>query len=309
MEIEYIGICFISGQALFKGIVMIKAVMVDLDGTLLNDNKEISKHTVDTILEFQEKGGLFVVNTGRGYATASKFLKEVGISCDYICLSGAATYTADGACVMQDVMDKKEVEIIRNLEKKYHLYVNYLTSKGALSEITYEMLKGYYLHEAHMREAYCDVSEGELLKPYANILSYVQYEINIDEVIAEGLPIYKMVLMSMDLEVLEEVKKELAQYSDFAVAWTSKSSCEVNASRVNKGQAALVYMVAKDIDMQELMVIGDSENDISMLKMSFGKTVAMANADESIKNICSDVTLSNNEDGVAYAMEQWAWKE
>ena len=57
--------------------------------------------------------------------------------------------------------------------------------------------------------------------------------------------------------------------------------------------------------MEEIMVIGDSENDLAMLNKPFGKTVAMGNAEDDIKAICSEVTLTNEEDGVAWAIEKW----
>ena len=67
---------------------MIKAVLADMDGTLLNSEGKITEKTVHAIKEFQNEGGIFAINSGRGYQTASKLVKGAGIECDYIALSG-----------------------------------------------------------------------------------------------------------------------------------------------------------------------------------------------------------------------------
>ena len=56
--------------------------------------------------------------------------------------------------------------------------------------------------------------------------------------------------------------------------------------------------------MDEIMVFGDSLNDYSMLSMDFGATIAMENADAEVKKVCKYITKSNEEDGVAYAIEE-----
>ena len=81
---------------------MIKAVLVDMDGTLLNDQGQITEKTANAIKEFQKKGGIFAINSGRGYQTASKLVKSAGIECDYICLSGAGIFDKDGNCLRFD---------------------------------------------------------------------------------------------------------------------------------------------------------------------------------------------------------------
>lgn len=290
---------------------MIKTVIVDMDGTLLNDKNQITEYTVSVIKEFQENGGTFAINTGRSYTSTIKILKEAGIKCDCICLSGAAIYDDEGNCILNDTMKDSEIRIVRELERKHGLYVNYLTTHGVLSENTYENAQKHYLNEARIlsRNANNEFNEEEALKKYQWILDMVQYETDIEQKINSGVQVYKMTVMSMDEEVLQAAKKEIKEYPSLIAASTFPTNFEVNASRVDKGFATIEYICYKGFMPEEAMVIGDSENDIPMFKLSFGKKIAMENADECVKQICTDVTSSNIEDGVAHAIKKWGLKD
>ena len=290
---------------------MIKLVMVDLDGTLLTPEKKITEKTIQVIKEFQQKGGVFVVNTGRGYATASKIVKEVGISCDYICLSGAGIYDDSGKCIKNDYMTEEEVLVVREIEKKYGISINYLTSEGAFSETTKERAVHYYLQEeiAAAEKTEENIDKEKVLEKYQGILNYIKYGSNMTEVLQDGANVFKAVIMSENMDSFQKAKEELVSSMKFKVAMSSASSMEVNSMRVDKGNAAIDYIKSKGIQMNEVMAIGDSENDYAMLALPFGKTVAMENAEKEIKAICSDITKSNLEDGVAYAIEEWVLHE
>ena len=69
------------------------------------------------------------------------------------------------------------------------------------------------------------------------------------------------------------------------------------------------YILSKGFTPEEVMVIGDSENDRAMFDVPFGKKVAMANASDEIKEISTDITASNVEDGVALAILKWALQD
>jgi len=289
---------------------MIKAVLVDMDGTLLNDQGQITEKTANAIKEFQKKGGIFAINSGRGYQTASKLVKGAGIECDYICLSGAGIFDKDGNCLMCDFMTREEVMIVRNIEKKYDLYVNYLTEEGAFCEGSKERATKHYLMEAKIlaEDAGQEIIEEEAIKKYQGILNYVKYDSDIDALIESGTPIFKMAIMAKDMETLSMAKDDFWNYPELCVASTFRTNIEVNADRVDKGLTGIQYAKMKGILPEEVMVIGDSENDLPMLVQPFGMAVAMGNGSSDIKEVCTHETLSNNEDGVAYAIEKWALK-
>ena len=295
---------------LYEGYAMIKAVIVDMDGTLLDDKNAVSEYTVSVIKEFQKQGGVFVINTGRSYVSASKIVKGAGISCDYICLSGAAVYNAEGECIFCDALTSEEIQAIRKLEEKNAVYVNYLTAEGVFSECSKEIAKQYYFKEASLlaQKANKEFHEEEAAQKYQWILDMVHYNTDMNQKIKEELPIYKAVVMGMNEPDTEKVETEIQNHATLLIAATSPLSQEINAMRVDKGRAILEYISKNGILPEEVMVIGDSENDIPMFQPSFGKKIAMANAIEELKQRSTDVTASNTEDGVAYAIETWGLK-
>ena len=286
---------------------MIKVVMVDMDGTLLNEYAQITEHTAKVVKDFQKRGGLFVINTGRSYQTACNLVKKAGIDCDYICLSGAGIYDHNGRCVWNDSMDIDSIQIVREMEKKYNLYVNYLTDIGVCSALKKNVGTQYYLKEAMAKANFSGAGTDakEEFKRYQNIIDIVKYEQDIDDIIKREIPIYKMAIVAGNKEELNGAKKELSSYEELKVVSSDLMSIEVNSSRVDKGAAALQYIREKGFAMEEVMAIGDNENDLAMLSLPFGCTVAMGNASEQIKEICRKTTLANTVDGVAYAIEQW----
>ena len=286
---------------------MIKIVAIDMDGTLLNNEGKVTARTAAAIRKYQEMGGIVVINTGRAFPMAAKIIRTAGISCDYICLNGAAVYDTDGTCLSSVSMSYEDICLLRQVEQKHHVFIDYLTSEGALTSGTRAFTEDHYIYQAiaMAEEAGKTTTKEAALARFHSILNSIQFECDIESRIEQNVSFFKVVIVAMDPHILSEIKTLLKDMPQFAVSSSFKTNIEVTASHVNKGRTLIEYAAAKGISMEEIMVIGDSENDLAMLNKPFGKTVAMGNAEDEIKDICSEVTLSNEEDGVAWAIEKW----
>ena len=115
---------------------------------------------------------------------------------------------------------------------------------------------------------------------------------------------YKIFIFAEDVELLGQLSAELRENPAIAVASSFVYNQEITAVEAQKGPVLKEYIESLGYTMDEVMVLGDSLNDYSMISMDFGATVAMGNAVPEIKEAAKYITKSNNEFGVAYAIDQ-----
>ena len=106
------------------------------------------------------------------------------------------------------------------------------------------------------------------------------------------------------MDQLEKLSDELRENPAIAVASSFIYNQEITAVEAQKGPVLKEYIESLGYTMDEVMVLGDSLNDYSMISMDFGATVAMGNAVPEIKNAAKYITKTNNEFGVAYAVDE-----
>lgn len=105
-------------------------------------------------------------------------------------------------------------------------------------------------------------------------------------------------------DVKWKIVNELSEDARLELSNSSPTNIEVNAVGINKAKALEKICKLNDITMEEVMTIGDSLNDIKMIKEA-GLGVAMGNAQEEVKKTADWITATNEEDGVAKAIEHW----
>ena len=128
---------------------------------------------------------------------------------------------------------------------------------------------------------------------------------NVLDVIKEEKPsIYKFVFIEDDVVKLSNFRKEISSLQGINVSSSWHNNLEIMNEGVSKG-SSLEYLGSKlNIDKSQIVAIGDNENDISMLKIA-GLAVAMKNGEDSIKEYSHIITDTNDEDGVAKAIEKY----
>ncbi|RHW40271.1 HAD family phosphatase [Neobacillus notoginsengisoli] len=280
---------------------MIRCIASDMDGTLLTAGQEITPETKEAIFKAQQLGVEFVVATGRSYQEARFVLEEAGVSCPMICVNGAEVRDADGAVVSTSALGTEEARDIAARLAANGVYFELYTNKGtytdsyakALEIITNIVLSANPGTEFEKAAA---VAEERFRKGLIEKVGDYQ------EVFGDpDTKILKLLAFSLESDKLDAAKTDLEGIQDIAISSSGADNLEITAIGAQKGLALKKFVEGKGISLQETMALGDNYNDVSMFER-VGVSVAMENAPGEIKELCSRITETNEESGVAKAI-------
>lgn len=280
-----------------------KLIATDLDGTLLNEKGEISVENAQAIHEAMDYGIKFVVATGRSYDAANKALQAAGISCPVICLNGANTYSIDKKMLRNAPMDLEISRKIQAMCQEEDIYFELFTNNGVYST-SREQFIGVMIDI--LTSTHPDIPEDEIRAAAQQRFQNeeVKFVHNYDDLfLMDSLKIYKILAFSLQKEKLNKVSSQLEKETKLAITSSGDINLEFNHPDAQKGIALEALATNMGIQMKDVMALGDNFNDVSMLQMA-GIGVAMENATEEIKELCQYTTKSNNEHGVAIAVEK-----
>ncbi len=262
---------------------MIKAVFIDIDETLTNSQREVTEKTKSEIKKCVENGVKIILTSGRSRREAMDFQEQIGTSPYIVSSNGASAYDAEnGVEIYNERIDPQMVlQLIKHSrENGYRIKLNY---KDLL-----------VMNEA----AYPDEKDKE-----------VSYE-ELERVAVEE-QVVQCVITSTDFEKMKVFRDYIKnECVGIAVANESKRFknpdlkpsrnyyCDVASSKVSKGNAVKAVCEYFQIKPEEIVPIGDGENDLSMFELT-PNSVAMGNSLPEIKEKANYVTASNDEDGVA----------
>lgn len=264
----------------------LKLIALDIDGTLTDDNKKITPVTRDILLGIQKKDVCLVLASARPtpglYETAKQLhLQEhQGILMAYN--GGKIVRASNGQTLSEIHMDKENTRnLLRYLES---LPVTVILDDGAQFYVTDA---GGFKVEYECRNNCMKCTEVDNL---ADFLSFSPVKL----------------LLSVDPDQIFEIQRTIAAHldDDLVVVRTAPFYLEIIPSKINKGEGLRDICSHMGISLTDTVAFGDSENDIPMLKAA-GCGIAMGNAEEAVKNAADKVTLSNNEDGIAYAIKNF----
>lgn len=263
-----------------------KMLVLDVDGTLLNDNKEISKRTLATLRKVQQMGVRIMLASGRptyGLLALGKELELDTYNGYVMSYNGARVIrAADGATIFERRINP---ELIPYLEKK--------ANKNGFGIMTYneDCIVTNMPDNPHIK------AEAKLNG--MKIVYEEHFSIAIDFIPC------KCMLVSDDEEALVGLENHWKRRLDgvLDVFRSEPFFLEVVGCRVNKANTLAAVMEMEGIKTDEIVVFGDGVADVTMLQLaSLG--IAMGNAPSSVKRCADYITLSNNEDGVAVAVEK-----
>lgn len=263
-----------------------KMIALDLDGTLTNSKKEISEHTKQTLIDIQKEGKIVVLATGRPIQGAVNIAKQLELD-----VYGGYILSFNGGviknCKTDEIVFQAElpVDLIPRLGEASRRYqVPILTYKGD-AIITEDTTDKYVRLEAAINKM-----PVEELHDFAKEVTF---------------PVTKclMVAEGWILEgILPQMQKE---FGDVLNIFRSEPYfMEVTPPGVDKAKSLERLLKLTGVEREELIACGDGFNDVSMIQYA-GLGVAMANAQDAVKAVADEVTLSNDEDGVALIVEKY----
>ncbi|PEW11890.1 hydrolase [Priestia megaterium] len=258
-----------------------KCISIDLDGTLLNSQHEISEENVKTLKELREQGHSIILNTGRAYADVIKLKAVQNMEVPIFCINGSVLYSKTRELLYEATISvstyKKIFSTLNEIGVGILVYTNYGGFPSTFPP----------LHNKSKEE-----------------LATLFQEYNYDEILnKDNLKIYKLIALVQyeQLEKVEEVKRALADQFDISMASSFPNNVEITSNEAHKGKAILRYQQMMNLNFEEIFAFGDGGNDLAQFEVAT-TSVAMGNAPLDIQQKADLITKTNDEDGFAYAV-------
>lgn len=239
----------------------IKLIALDMDGTLLKDNQDVSEPTKEVIKKALAKGIHVLLSTGRSIDTCYPYAEALNLSSYLITANGGEIYTMEKELLDQHLLPTETIENMWNLGQETGVDMWMIATDGV------------YRNDSPPQ----NLSDHQWLKFGCN---------------------------TTDQNKLDFMIKELSHMEGLELTNSLPTNIEANPAGVSKAAALQFVCERIGITMAEIMAVGDSLNDIKMIQEA-GVGVAMGNAQEAIKNVADFVTDTNNNDGVAKAIEHF----
>lgn len=263
-------------------------IALDLDGTLTNSEKNITPRTFAALMKAQREGVRLVLASGRptfGIAALANQLQLADYGGYVLSYNGGRIIDwCEKTVIFSQVVDPKLVSILYDFAEKAQLpIVTYLPEAILASKN-----EGVYLAE-----------EARINRmPVVVAQNFVEEAMQI----ASGSTKF---LIPGEPELLIQLESEMkaALSEQMEVFRSAPFFLELPPKGIDKAQSLQRLLTHLGLERESLMAFGDGFNDLSMIQFA-GQGVAMANAVEEVKSIADFVTTSNEEDGIAHALEQ-----
>ena len=269
----------------------IRMIVVDLDGTLLNSQNEVSPRNIQALRSAAARGVEILPCTGRVQGE-SIFVCEALQVCRYLA-------TCNGSLIY-DLQQKKQLQCTSmSLETALQL-IDILERNEVFYQI-YGVNDSYCSHRSMQR-----IDHSGVIQSYID--AYRDTQILFDDFTQlakrDGVVALKFFASSTDIPTITRVRHEIDQVPGIRTTSSLPHNIEILCDGIDKFTAIAQFAKTLGIAPQEMMALGDSENDINLVQHA-GIGVAMENGVPEIKQVADFVAPSNNADGVAVAVERF----
>ena len=266
------------------GDVMQKYIFLDVDGTLLDSNtKQIPQSAINAIHLAHNNGHKLYLCSGRTILEMKPFMH---LPLDgYICAAGGQIHQ-NNEMIFDYTFQHEDVVKLLQFCKNHDLHIKVETDHGSyLDDVTYDIFTRYFDFTEQQMDDYHFFHYKGIVNRVGKMSIFYENEDIVKE-LESTFPAYSFPKIP--------VKKEGMYYP--AVECSHKS--------INKGNAVRYVMNYNHIDMKQSIGIGDSLNDLELIK-TCSLSIAMGNAIEEIKQLADDVTTSVDQDGIYNAFKKY----
>jgi Cof subfamily protein (haloacid dehalogenase superfamily) len=262
-----------------------KMIVTDMDDTLLNSEGKISRENKEAIMKIQKMGIKFVLASGRPTFAMKEFAKELELD-----RYGSYMLSYNGAIITECATDKIWLEEKLTVEDAHKIYD--LSKEHNVHLLTYVDEK----ITAETTSEYIDVEVDLTGMPYRKVDCF-------KSTVTE--PVVKCIMLEKP-EYLKEVEKKLNELlkGEYSLAISKPFFLEVMKKGIDKGASLLKLAHKLDIKPEEIIGVGDSYNDLTMLEVA-GMPVAVENAKVEVKNMAKFISTSHNDHALKTVIEKF----
>ena len=273
----------------------IKLIALDLDGTLLNSEKQLSEKDAGALEKAVAQGIEIVPATGRFFRGMPQVIRELPFVRYVISVNGAQVYDAeaDKTVCSSEIPLSRALSVMEKLDGLDVIYDCYQDGWGWMTQSLYDKAEEYAanIHSLKMIR--------ELRTPVPELKAELE---------KRGRGIQKIQIFFKDMTLRKQALAELPrEFSDLAVTTSIVNNIEINSRGATKGIALEKLAQYLEIPIESTVAFGDDTNDITMLQAA-GIGVAMGNADEKVKSSADYITLDCDDSGVAHALRHFLWE-
>jgi len=272
----------------------IKLILLDLDGTLLNSDKQLPPENYAALEKAQKMGVHIVPCTGRFFDGMPQVVRDLPFFRYAITVNGAQIYDRETDTVLHrcEISPEDAQRVYARLETLPVIYDCFMDGWGYMDRKNYDRIDEF------IPIPWMSQMVKELRKPVDDFRSFMR---------AQNKGAQKIQMFFRDMEERKRCWADLArEFPDLIVTSSLANNVEINAKNASKGEALRVLCRHLGLDISQSMAFGDSSNDLPMIEAA-GLGVAMGNAAEELKAAAGYITDTNDNAGVAKAMEKFVF--
>lgn len=268
----------------------IKLVASDLDGTLLNKNKEITPRLFAALKKLDELGIYFVPSTGRPFGTVPQAIKELPFLKYVITSNGATIYDAvEQKNIIENYLTPEAVDAVIEIARELPVITEYfIEGKAYIAKKVYDDLSPFDLTESHVT----------YIKNSRTPVEDFWNEMKRNNTVLENIN-----LVFADMELRKETWNRLKALGLASVTAATTKNIEITSLYATKAKALEKLCEVLGFTRENVLAMGDGDNDMPMIQFA-GIGIAMENGEEHIKQAADIIADDCNDFGAAKILEQ-----